>query len=58
MTTNKEPQITAGRVSLTQQDDDKIVLVYASKQGPVTIIIEAAKLERWAMRLMREETFA
>ena len=55
---NKQgPRITAGRVTLTQRDD-KIVLVYTSRQGPVSIIVDAAKLERWALRIMREETFA
>lgn len=55
--TDPVPQITAGRVALTQRGD-LLVLVYDSKQGPVTIVIDAARLERWALRIMRDEAFA
>jgi len=51
------PSITAGRVSLHQRADG-IAIRHHGKSGEVEVLIDVGKLERWAMRTLRDEMFA
>ena len=51
-------QIEAGRILLEQFTPETIELVHRGKLGQVRLVIDAAKVERWALRILREEAFS
>lgn len=51
------PAIVAGRISLHQHDDG-VTIRHHGKQGVVEVVIDAARLERWAVKTLREEMFS
>lgn len=50
--------ITAGRVTLEQTVAEEVTIRHRGKAGDMHITIDAAKLERWALRILREEAFS
>lgn len=54
-----QPQIVAGRVKIENNPTGDLVIRYQPKEGaPVECTVQASQLERWAMRLLREQVFA
>lgn len=49
--------ITIGRISIAI-DGDEAVIVFVGASGPVTVRIPASQLERWCMRILRQEALA
>lgn len=52
------PKITVGKISLAQAGDKLIISHHGKDRRIVSVTVEAEKLERWAMRILREEAFA
>lgn len=51
--------IRAGRIELSQQEDGDVLVLYRGKLSQeVAMHIPASKLERWALRQLREDIFA
>jgi hypothetical protein len=49
--------IKVGRVELSQ-DGDTVTITHRGKVGAVSVHIDAARVERWALRLLRDEAFS
>lgn len=49
--------ISIGRISIAI-DGDEAVITFAGAAGPITIRIPASQLERWCMRMLRQEALA
>jgi hypothetical protein len=52
-----ENQITFGRVSILI-DGDEAVITFAGASGPITVRVPAVQLEKWAIRMLRQEALA
>jgi|GEM_PF-4102328 hypothetical protein len=50
-------QITYNRVTIAF-DGDQAVITFAGASGPITVRIPAAQLERWCLRMLRQEALA
>jgi hypothetical protein len=51
--------IKAGRIEVSQDDDAATVTItHKGKAGASSLVIDSVKLERWAVRILREEMFA
>lgn len=50
-------QITFGRVSILI-DGDEAVITFAGASGPITVRVPAVQLEKWAIRMLRQEALA
>lgn len=50
-------QITHNRITIAF-DGDQAVITFAGASGPITVRIPAAQLERWCMRMLRQEALA
>ncbi len=53
---NQAAPIKVGRVELSQ-DSDGVAITHRGKAGALRVLIDAGKLERWALRVLREEAF-
>lgn len=49
--------VVAGSVRLINDSPGRIAIMHTSPHGAVRIDVDAVKLERWCLRLLREETF-
>lgn len=49
--------ITTGRISIAI-DGDEAVITFDGVAGPITVRVPAAQLERWAMKILRQEALA
>lgn len=52
-----ENQITYGRVAIVIEGDEAVI-TFAGASGPITIRVPAAQLEKWAVRMIRQEALA
>lgn len=49
--------ITIGRISIAI-DGDEAVITFDGSAGPISVRVPAAQLERWAMKILRQEALA
>ena len=54
---DQTPEITVGAVSLSVAGD-QLAITHTGKAGTMRITVPAAKLERWARAILREEAFS
>lgn len=52
------PVIVSGKILVSQdKPDDDLIITHRSPAGETTIRVPADKLQRWALRLLRDEVF-
>lgn len=51
------PQITYNRVTIAI-DGDQAVITFAGASGLITVRIPASQLERWCLKMLRQEALA
>ena len=59
MDEQQSPAIISGKIIVTQDAPDAdLQITHRSQAGETTIRVPADKLQRWALRLLRDEVFA
>ena len=54
----KAPSITVGKISIAAHGQKIIISHHGKDRRVVSVSVDADKLERWALRVLREEAFA